>query len=113
MRGSAASTSKRHCLNVRETILNCARGAIRADGWRRRCGTAFWRRPPLKSIVRYERRTAWLGGEFPTDGIGFEIGDVTFFVPELVSVYDILPPSPNKDRTEIFMDDLRLDIDNY
>lgn len=66
-----------------------------------------------ESIVRYERRTAWLGGEFPTDGIGFEIGDVTFFVPELVSVYDILPPSPNKGRTEIFMDDLRLDIDNY
>lgn len=68
---------------------------------------------PSESIVRYERRTAWLGGEFPTDGIGFEIGDVTFFVPELVSVYDILPPSPNKDRTEIFMDDPRLDIDNY
>ena len=100
MRGSAASTSKRHCLNVRETILNCARGAILAEA-------------TPESIVRYERRTAWLGGEFPTDGIGFEIGDVTFFVPELVSVYDILPPSPNKDRTEIFMDDPRLDIDNY
>lgn len=50
MRGSAASTSKRHCLNVRETILNCARGDIRADGWRRRCGTAFWRKPPLKAL---------------------------------------------------------------
>ena len=58
-----------------------------------------------ESIVRYERRTAWLGGEFRTDGIGFEIGDVTFFVPELVSVYDILPPSPNKGRTEIFVND--------
>ena len=50
MRGSAASTSRRHCLNVRETILNCARGAIRADGWRRRYGTAFWRRPHLKAL---------------------------------------------------------------
>ena len=30
---------------------------------------------------------------------------MTFFLPELVSVYDILPPSPNKGRTEIFVND--------
>lgn len=113
MRGSAASTSKRHCLNVRETILDCARGdhtggRLEASVWHRILAEAT-----PESIARYERRTAWLGGEFPTDGIGFEIGDVTFFVSELVSVYDILPPSPNKGRTETFMDDPRLDIDNY
>lgn len=105
------------CLDIKAALLECARNDSELCAWSHTGGrleASVWHRilaeATPESIVRYERRTAWLGGEFPTDGIGFEIGDVTFFVPELVSVYDILPPSPNKGRTEIFMDDPRLDI---
>lgn len=100
------------CLDIKAALLECARNDSELCAWSHTGGrleASVWHRilaeATPESIVRYERRTAWLGGEFPTDGIGFEIGDVTFFVPELVSVYDILPPSPNKGRTEIFVND--------
>lgn len=100
------------CLDIKAALLECARNDSELCAWSHTGGrleASAWHRilaeATPESIVRYERRTAWLGGEFPTDGIGFEIGDVTFFVPELVSVYDILPPSPNKGRTEIFVND--------
>lgn len=100
------------CLDIKAALLECARNDSELCAWSHTGGrleASVWHRilaeATPESIVRYERRTAWLGGEFPTDGIGFEIGDMTFFVPELVSVYDILPPSPNKDRTEIFVND--------
>lgn len=100
------------CLDIKAALLKCARNDSELCAWSHTGGrleASVWHRilaeATPESIVRYERRTAWLGGEFPTDGIGFEIGDVTFFVPELVSVYDILPPPPNKGRTEIFVND--------